>query len=156
MCIKDVVQLDQTGFVRGRTIGSNILTIQEVINQVNIDESTGLLLAMDYTKAFDTIRWSLIQKALDLFNFGDFLSSAVNILFTDVKTSIYNAGHSSGYFFPSRGIRQGCCCSPSLFILAVELLANLIRSSPSLEGITVAGQQVRISQYADGRHNSFS
>lgn len=147
--IKDVVEPDQTGFVRGRTIGSNILNIQGVIDQVNADDSTGILLAMDYSKAFDTIRWSLIRKALEVFHFGDFLCKAVGILFEDVKTTIYNYGYSSGYFFPSRGIRQGCCCSPSLFILAVELLAIAIRDSPTIEGISVANHQVRISQYAD-------
>lgn len=149
VCIKDVVEPDQTAFVQGRTIGTNILNIQGVIDQVNADNSTGILLAMDYSKAFDTIRWSLIHKALELFQFGEFLSKAVSVLFKDVKTSIYNHGFSSGYFFPSRGIRQGCCCSPSLFILAVELLAIWIRSAPSVDGISVAGQQVRISQYAD-------
>lgn len=112
-------------------------------------DTTGLLLAMDYTKAFDTLRWSLIQKAMELFQFGEYLSRAVGILFEDVKTSIYNDGHSSGYFFPSRGIRQGCCCSPSLFILAVELLAVMIRASTSVEGVKVADQQIKISQYAD-------
>lgn len=51
LCIKDVVQTDQTGFIRGRTIGSNIMNTQAVIDQVNTSQSTGLLLAIDYTKA---------------------------------------------------------------------------------------------------------
>lgn len=149
MCIKDVVQADQTGFVRGRTITTNLINVQAVIDQVNISQTTGLLLAIDYAKAFDTIRWSLIYKALEVFGFGEFISTAVTLLFQDIKTRVYNAGHSSAFFYPNRGIRQGCCCSPSLFILAVELLAILVRESPDIEGIKLGTRHLSISQYAD-------
>lgn len=104
---------------------------------------------MDYAKAFDTIRWSLIHKALEIFGFGDFITSAVRLLFADIKTCVYNAGHSSGFFSPTRGIRQGCCCSPSLFILAVEILAIQVRSTPDIEGIQIGNRYLSISQYAD-------
>lgn len=112
------------------------------IESTNTSESSGLLLAVDQTKAFDTVSWSLIHHALDFFGFGEQLSSAVEVLFRDIKTCNFNSGFSSGYFLPSRGIRQGCCCSPSIFILTVELLALMVRQS-------LAGQQVKISQYAD-------
>lgn len=148
-CIKDVVSSDQTGFIKARTIGSNITNIQTVIDHTKATSSTGLLLAVDYRKAFDTIRWELIHYALARFGFGDFLSSAIKILFQDIKTCIFNSGFGSGYFFPSRGIRQGCCCSPSLFVIAVEFLAILVRQNTDIKGITVAHREVKISQYAD-------
>lgn len=148
-CIQDVVHLDQTGFIRGRTIGSNITNIQMLIDHTNITESKGLLLAVDYRKAFDTVRWDLIHLALKIFGFGEAISSAVALLFSDIKTCVINAGFSSGYFHPSRGIRQGCCCSPSLFVIAVELLAILVRNSIDIRGITIANRQISISQYAD-------
>lgn len=66
MCIRDVVHTDQTGFIKGRTIGTNITSIQAVIDQTKATTSSGLLLAVDYRKAFDTIRWELIfLNALD-------------------------------------------------------------------------------------------
>lgn len=60
-----------------------------------------------------------------------------------------NAGFSSGYFYPTRGIRQGCCASPSLFTLAVELLAILVRKKSEIQGITINGKTAILSQYAD-------
>lgn len=62
-CIKDVVSPDQTSFIRGRSIGTNLTTIQTVIDQTNISESSNILLSVDYRKAFDTISWSLIYNA---------------------------------------------------------------------------------------------
>lgn len=73
----------------------------------------------------------------------------VKILFKDIRTCVVNAGSSSGFFYPSLGIRQGCCCLPSLFVIAVEFLAILVRQSTSIKGITVADRQIKISQYAD-------
>lgn len=149
MGIKDVVSTDQTGFVKGRTIATNLTNVQMAIDQTNISNSSGLICAMYYRKAFDSIRWDIIHHALELFGFGEQICSAVRILFKDIKTCIFNAGFSSGFFKPSRGIRQGCCCSPSLFILAVELLAIQVRSADDFRGITLANKDLRISQYAD-------
>lgn len=148
-CVHDVVQPDQTGFIKGRTIGSNLSNIQMVIDHTNLTGSDGFLLAVDYRKAFDTIRWDLIHYAMEVFGFGELISSAVKILFKDIKTCTVNSGNSSEYFFPSRGIRQGCCSSPTIFVIAVELLAIMVRRSLDIRGIDVFDHQVTISQYAD-------
>lgn len=148
-CITDVIHNDQTGFIKRRSITTNLTNIQLVIDQVHASDSHGILLAVDYEKAFDTIRWALIQKVLNLFGFGELIPKAVTLLFKDIKTCILNSGYSSDFFFPQRGIRQGCCCSPSLFTIAVELLAIMVRRNLAVRGIQVAGREMKISQYAD-------
>lgn len=55
----------------------------------------------------------------------------------------------TNYFEISRGVRQGCPLSPSLFILAVELLALKIRQNRNCEGMYLPNNQVKISQFAD-------
>lgn len=100
---------------------------------------------MDYTKAFDTLQWELIYRALELFQFGDLITDAVKLLFKSVKTRLTNAGFASVVFYPQRGVRQGCCSSPSLFVLAVEILAIIVRSTQEIKGINIQSQQVKIS-----------
>lgn len=148
-CINEVISQDQTGFLRGRQISSNLLTIQSIIDHADDTKTQGLLLALDYSKAFDMVRWSLIDSALKLFGFGEYISSIVATLFNNIKTHASNAGFTSDPFFPTRGIRQGCCASPVLFVLAVELMAIMVRKNEKIKGITVAGQAAKISQYAD-------
>lgn len=148
-CIKEVVHTDQTGFIRGRYIGENLTTIQNIIHHQSANDEKSYLLALDYTKAFDTLRWDLIYKALTLFHFGDFITSAIKLLFASVKSRLFNAGFASDVFYPQRGVRQGCCSSPSLFVIAVEILAIMVRKSSEVRGIIIQHHQAKISQYAD-------
>lgn len=148
-CVKDVVAEDQSGFIRGRSIINNLNNIQALVDHTNASGESGALLAVDYAKAFDTVRWELIFHALEIFGFGDFILRVVKMFFKDIKSCTYNAGFASDLIFPARGIRQGCCSSPTLFILVAELLAILVRKSLVIRGMDVAGKSFRVSQYAD-------
>lgn len=109
----------------------------------------GILLFVDFKKAFNTLEWSFISKTLQVFNFGNKLKKWFNVLYNSVQSSVVNGGFMTNYFEISRGVRQGCPLSPSLFILAVELLALKIRQNRNCEGMYLPNNQVKISQFAD-------
>ena len=46
----------------------------------------------------------------------------------NTQSAVKNGGWLSNWFTTSKGVRQGCCVSPLLFVLVVELLANKIRN----------------------------
>ena len=60
-------------------------------------------------------------------------------------------GHISEPFSYNRGVREGCCLSPLLYILAIEPLAIKIRRDNSIKGIRlpVTGEEAKVSQFAD-------
>lgn len=145
-----IVSRDQTGFMKGRFIGDNLRTIQDALHIMRSSNYDGLLLALDFTKAFDTVRWEYIGAILEWYGFGQNFVSLVKLLSTDIESCVINAGLSSRYFKPARGIRQGCCVSPYLFILAVEAMATFIRNNQDIEGLGWGGDNVlKISQFAD-------
>lgn len=110
----------------------------------------GILLFIDFEKAFDTIEWHFIQNVLECFNFGPVIRKWVSILYRDVESAVMNGGYSTNYFKVSRGVRQGCPLIPLLFVLGVEILAQKIRQSTSCRGIKLPqSAEAKISQFAD-------
>jgi hypothetical protein len=52
------------GFFKGRYIGECIRLIYDLIDKLEEDDIPGLLLLIDFEKAFDTVEWSFIEKKL--------------------------------------------------------------------------------------------
>ena len=50
-----IINEDQTGFLKGRTIGENIKLIDDIIKFADKNQLPGLLLFVDFEKAFDTL-----------------------------------------------------------------------------------------------------
>ena len=140
---------DQTGFIKNRFIGENILLIVIVIRYTAARNIPGLLLFLDFEKAFDTLEWTFIQKTLKCFGYGPQLLKWINIFYCNTESCILNNGWASNFFKPTRGVRQGCPLSPYLFVLSVEAMAEAFRKNEKIRGITVKAKNIKLSQYAD-------
>ena len=70
-----IIHCDQTGFIKGRFIGENIRLVYDIMHYTEIIQVPGLLMLIDFEKAFDTVSWNFIQDALYFFNFGDSIIS---------------------------------------------------------------------------------
>lgn len=66
-----LISKDQTGFLSGRYIGENTRLIYDILHLTENLNIPGLLLIVDFKKAFDLISWKFIMNVLDFFNFGD-------------------------------------------------------------------------------------
>ena len=102
-----------------------------------LNKVPGILLAIDFEKAFDSLRWGFLDKCLQTFNFCQNFRSYINVLYCEISAAVLNNGHISHWFAPERGVRQGCPLSPYLFILAVETLSCAIRNSDVIRVIQV-------------------
>ena len=58
-------------------------------------------------------------------------------------------GHLSNAFAINRGCRQGDTLSPYLFVIAVEILALMIRKNKLIKGIKIDDVNLNVTQYAD-------
>ena len=144
-----LINPNQTGFGKGRYIGQTIRLLTDVLEQSKRQDIPGILLLLDFRKAFDTLEWPFIQQTLSVFNFGESIIHWVSTFYVKCVSSVLNNGFCTEPFPLSRGVRQGCPLSPLLFILGAEILANNIRQDKNIQGIKIYNHEFKISQFAD-------
>ena len=144
-----LIHSDQTGFIKGRFVGENVRLLNDLLEFTDVRKTPGILLLIDFEKAFDTVESPFIQNVRGHFNFGQVIRKWVSILYSDVGSAVINGGYKTNCFKVSRGVRQGCPLS-SLFVLGVEVLAQKIRQSTGCQGIKLPQSvEGKISQFAD-------
>lgn len=144
-----LIHPNQSGFVKGRFIGDAVRIIQDMLEFTNKKDIPGLLLFIDFEKAFDTIEWNFIWKAFERYNFGNSFIKWLKILYTNPLSCILNNGFSGPYFKLERGVRQGDPLSPYIFILSIELLAIKIRADKDIIGFNLNNTEFKLCLYAD-------
>ena len=149
LVLPNLINHDQTGFLKGRFIGENIRLIDSIIQYATEKNIPGLLLFIDFEKAFDSLEWPFIHDTLRSYGFGASLIKWVKTLYSHTESCILNNGWASNFFEIQRGVRQGCPLSPYLFILSAEVLATAIRKNTNIKGISVNDVEIKLSQYAD-------
>ena len=147
--LPSIIHSDQCGYVSNRQIGDAVRTIADVMEYTKKHDLHGLMIFIDFKKAFDSLNWNYMHKCLDAFNFGPTLTSWVHVFYNNISSCIMNGRFTSGHFNVTNGVRQGDPLSPYLFILALETLATTIRSEANVEGIRAYGKKQKIILYAD-------
>ena len=90
--IPKIINNDQTGFLKGRFIGENIRLTDGVINHTESNKIPGLLLFLDFEKAFDTMEWSFIWITLDSSNFGPSITNWIMLCYQSIESCVLNNG----------------------------------------------------------------
>ena len=108
-----------------------------------------ILLALDYTKAFDSMDFQFIFESFKTYGFGEKFQMWIKTLYNGGKRCITNNGNLSEIFSIERSTRQGDPISPIVFILGLELLLVSIRSDYNIKGIKIENNELKMTTYAD-------
>ena len=120
------------------------------MHHTEIKSISGLLLLVDFEKAFDSVSWAFIYQVLKFYGFGNSLISWINVLNQNAMLTVNQGGNLSPFFHIGRGCRQGDPVSPFRFVLCAKSLGIMIRKNKDIKGIVINNKEHKLSQYADG------
>ena len=146
--LPSIIHHNQTGFIEDRFIGETVCSIFDTMDFTAKENIPGLMIFIDFQKAFDSIEWVYLSSCLDMFNFGPDFIRWVKTFYNNIQLScVINNGITSEYFKLERG---GDPLSPYLFVIAVETLAVAVRQNAEIKGITIGKEETKLlASYAD-------
>ena len=101
--LDSLIDKDQTGFIQGRYMGENTRLLYDLMNHTEQKEIPGFLLLIDFEKAFDSLSWSFIRKALKFLNFGESFRRWIDVFYKGISSAVIQCGHLSSWFQIGRG-----------------------------------------------------
>ena len=147
--LPSIINRDQLAYIQDRLIGENIRIVKDLIDYCQLFNVEGILMLIDFEKAFDTINWDFLTHVLTSFGFGPNFQNLVRTLYNKTSSTIINNGNATEFFDLQRGIRQGCPVSAYLFVICVELLSVSIRKHHEFMGLNIHDYNYRVLQFAD-------
>ena len=147
--LNSIINHDQKGYLKDRYIGEITRTVFDTIDYSKRKKISGLLLLVDFSKAYDSLSFSFLEKTLMFFGFGQSLIKWVSLTLKNFSSCINHAGNVSEKFDFEKGLKQGDPLSSYLFILGSELLAIKIRAQADTAGFCFENLIHILDQYAD-------
>ena len=132
------VSPNQLGFVPGRNISEASHLSQLVQGYLDETDGEGLLIALDWEKAFDRVSWDFLHKAYDALGFGYKFKNRACMLanaFSPPTRAVKITGNRGEPFEIHSGVPQGCPFAPLAFLVCAEALTRAIKLNPNIEGI---------------------
>jgi hypothetical protein len=121
-----VVRPTQTSFMQGRYILDGVVTLHETIHEMHRKKLNGVILKIEFEKAYDKVKWSFLQQTLRMKGFYPEWHALINNFISGGSVAIKVNDDVGKYFQTNKGLRQGDPLSPMLFNIVAEMLAILI------------------------------
>ena len=90
-----LIHPDQNGFVHDWYIGQTVMDSYAIIDNFWELDMEGVLVSIDFYKAFDTVSREFLDKVLKGFGFPEDFIKWINVLLTDTESRIINNGYLS-------------------------------------------------------------
>ena len=145
----NIIPNNQTGFLKGRNISDCTRLVYDTMHYVEEQNIPGLLLLVDFEKAFDSISWSFLNDCLKVLGFGNGFIRWVSTFNTEIYASVLQCGYLSNPIHVGRGCIQGDPIAPYLFIICSFFLTAMVNQDKLVKGIKLGKEEVKIIQFAD-------
>jgi hypothetical protein len=148
----DLVAINQSAFIHGRSILDNFMLVQSAIQALHHKRSPAIFLKFDIARAFDSVSWPFLLEVLRVRGFEDRWCEWIISILSSASSKILINGHPTERVWHRRGLRQGDPLSPLLFVIVMDVLAALFRKAEErdlFDCLIHYGFKFRLSLFAD-------
>jgi hypothetical protein len=124
--LQRLVASNQSAFLKGRYILESVVTAHEVVHSVHSSKKAGLVLKLDYEKAFDKVDLDFMADLLKKRGFGSKWLLWMQQLTHNDSVGVKLNNVESDFFLTGKGLRQGDPISPLLFNLVVDVFTKML------------------------------
>lgn len=115
-----------SAFWPGRYILKGVVVLHETIHEMRRKNKNGVILILDFEKAYDNVKWSFLQQMLRMKCFSSQFCAWIDKVTCSGSVGIKVNKDIGHYFETKKGVRQGDPLSPILLNIVVDMLPILI------------------------------
>ncbi|KAL6328045.1 hypothetical protein AAG906_033313 [Vitis piasezkii] len=152
--LHETIHSTQGAFVQGRQIVDVVLIANEIVDEKRRLGEKGVVLKIDFEKAYDHMSWDFLDHVLEKKGFSPRWRKWMSGCLSTVSYAILVNGNAKEWVQASRGLRQGDPLSLFLFTLVADVLSRMLLIAEErnlLKGFRVGRNRTRAShlQFAD-------
>lgn len=140
---------EQGGFRAGRSCNDNIFTLQQLIEKRTARNLSTHLVFIDLEKAYDTVPLKLLFNVLTKTYLSKTYIRALQNMYKNPQSRVKTGNTFSKPFNVTKGLKQGCCLSPTLFKIYIQEALCKWRQKCSGMGLKINDHCLTMLFFAD-------
>uniref|UniRef100_A0A2R5L921 Putative reverse transcriptase n=1 Tax=Ornithodoros turicata TaxID=34597 RepID=A0A2R5L921_9ACAR len=146
-----IVSPAQACAVPERGIQQHLAALRDIFYWVADRQARAYIVSFDQEAAFDRVDHGFLFHVLHRAGFGERFQQFVRVLYTGAESQVLVNGRPSLAFDVTRGVRQGCPLSPTLYVLVFEAVVRMLSNQCAVPRLPVPGSHkfATVFAYAD-------
>ena len=131
--LKDIFSTHQSVFLSGRSISDCTRLIYDLMFYTRKHKIPGLLMQIDFQKAFDSVSRDFLYIVLEKFDFNDKFIKWIRLFNKDIKAYVIQCGFLSNPI----PIERGCLIQKSSDIIGIKIGTNMYKLTHFADDTTI-------------------